>query len=110
MTGRLLITGGGGFIGTNLVHELTHSSGHQLSVIDNESTATPGSLDALRAQGVTAIRADIRDLDVLRRALDGIDTVVHLAADTRVLESIQDPVKNFDINVAGSFQIGRAHV
>ncbi len=107
MTERLLITGGGGFIGTNLIHELTESRGYQISVIDNESTAAPGSLDAMHTNGVRVVRGDIRDLDVLRRALDGVDTVVHLAADTRVLDSIADPVKNFEVNAVGTFHLLR---
>jgi UDP-glucose 4-epimerase len=104
MSERLLITGGGGFIGTNLVHELRRAGGYEISVIDNESA---GTLAPLAALGVHTIRADIRDAAAVRRALDGVDTIVHLAADTRVLDSIRDPERNFDVNVAGSFHLLR---
>lgn len=104
MTERLLITGGGGFIGTNLIHELRRSTGYDLSVIDNESA---GSLAPLSALGIPVVRADIRDVESVRRALAGVDTIIHLAADTRVLDSIQDPVRNFEVNVVGSFHLLR---
>jgi UDP-glucose 4-epimerase len=101
---RLLVTGGAGFIGANLIDDLVRAGGYEIRVVDNESTSR---LERIPAHGVNAIRADIRDLEVVGRALDGVDTVVHLAADTRVMDSIADPAKNFDVNVAGSFHLLR---
>ena len=70
MTARLLITGGGGFIGTNLIHELRCSqSRYELSVLDNESA---GTLAPLAALGVETIRADIRDFDAVARLKPGV--------------------------------------
>lgn len=53
------------------------------------------------------IKADILDHVTLSKLLQGIDIVIHLAADTSVVDSIADPVKNFDINVAGTFHLLR---
>ena len=101
---RLLVTGGAGFIGANLLDELRRAPDYEITVVDNEST---GSFGRIAARGITAIRGDIRDAEVVRRALDGVETVVHLAADTRVMDSIADPAGNFDVNVAGSFHLLR---
>ena len=101
---RLLITGGAGFIGVNLVDELRRVPDYDITVLDNEST---GRFERIAARGIRTLRGDIRDAEILRQALDGVETVVHLAADTRVMDSIADPALNFDINVAGSFQLLR---
>jgi UDP-glucose 4-epimerase len=99
---RLLVTGGAGFIGANLVDELRRAGGYDITVVDNEST---GSLERIAAPGLTTMRGDIRDAAVLRQALAGVDTVIHLAADTRVIDSISNPAHNFDVNVVGSFHL-----
>jgi len=101
---RLLVTGGAGFIGVNLVAELRRATDYDITVVDNEST---GRFERIAERGITVIRGDIRDAEVLRQALDGVETVVHLAADTRVMDSIADPARNFDVNVAGSFHLLR---
>ena len=101
MIGRLLITGGCGFIGANLVRRATEFRlAHKVRVIDDESL---GSRAAIAPWDVEFIAGDIRDADLMRRALRDVDAVVHLAADTRVIDSIADPARNFDVNVAGTF-------
>jgi UDP-glucose 4-epimerase len=97
---KVLITGGAGFIGSNLVAELVTAGGYDVAVLDNESAGRFGDIADF---GVRCIRADLLDEAALRDVLVGIDTVVHLAADTRVMESIADPSKNFRTNVIGSF-------
>ena len=104
MAARLLITGGAGFIGVNLIEELTRVAACDITVLDNEST---GRLDDVASFCARTIRADIRDSAAVREAVTGVYTVVHLAADTRVMDSIADPARNFDINVAGSFNVLR---
>lgn len=104
MAARLLITGGAGFIGVNVIDALSRAGGYDITVLDNEST---GSFDHVAPFGVRIVRSDIRDAGVVRRALDGIETVLHLAADTRVIDSIADPAKNFDVNVVGTFTLLR---
>lgn len=101
---RILITGGAGFIGSNLIRELNSAKNYEIIVIDNESSGNPSQLPL---ECIKYIKADIRDQSVLSSALLGVDVVVHLAADTGVIDSIADPVKNFDINVAGTFNLLR---
>lgn len=101
---RVLVTGGCGFIGANLV-PLLAAAGWQVRVLDNESMGRRDHLDNFTGD---FIHGDIRDPAALEVALDGVDVVVHLAADTRVIESIADPALNFDVNVVGSFRLMEA--
>ena len=97
----VLITGGAGFIGRHLA---THLTDHdvQVTVLDNESLGDRRHLDLDR---VRFVAGDLRDPDVVREAVAGQDAVVHLAADTRVMDSIDNPGHNFDNNVVGSFHL-----
>jgi UDP-glucose 4-epimerase len=99
---RVLVTGGCGFIGANLARRLAGRRDVQLRVFDNESLGRRAFLGDF---GGEFIHGDIRDRAALDRALDGMDAVVHLAADTRVIESIANPGLNFDINVVGSLNL-----
>jgi UDP-glucose 4-epimerase len=99
----LLITGGCGFIGANLLRHLDAS--HDIRVLDNLSRGQRELLPADR--DVELMVGDIRDADAVGRALQGIDVVVHLAAFGSVAESVTDPVENFDINVRGTFEMLR---
>ncbi|MDD2943714.1 MAG: GDP-mannose 4,6-dehydratase [bacterium] len=101
---RILITGGAGFIGSNLIAELRHAGDYDIVVVDDESL---GRFSHIAEWSVECIKADIRDHATMATALRDVDTVVHLAADTRVLDSIADPQKNFDVNVAGTFHLLR---
>ncbi len=98
---KVLITGGAGFIGRHLASHLT-DHGVAVTVIDNESLGDRSHLDLDR---VRFIAGDLRDGDDLRTALTGQDAVVHLAADTRVMDSIENPAHNFDNNVVGTFNL-----
>ncbi|MFV0473283.1 MAG: NAD-dependent epimerase/dehydratase family protein [Pikeienuella sp.] len=98
----ILITGGAGFVGVNLTHYLTARGGYRITVLDNE---TLGDRRHLEPYGVNFIHGDICDESALKRALEGRDFVVHLAADTRVMDSIENPRHNFEVNVAGSFRL-----
>ncbi len=100
---RILITGGAGFIGSNLITELKRAGCDDIVVVDNESL---GKLSRITSS-VECVKADIRDQITMASVLRGIDTVVHLAADTQVINSIADPIKNFDINVVGTFNLLR---
>jgi UDP-glucose 4-epimerase len=98
---QVLITGGAGFIGRHLA---TYLADHdfEVTVLDNESLGDRKHLDLDR---IRFVAGDIRDRDALREALAGRDAVVHLAADTRVMDSIDDPAHNFDNNVIGTFEL-----
>jgi UDP-glucose 4-epimerase len=99
---NVLITGGAGFIGRHLADHLTRQDDVSVTVIDNESLGDRKHLDLDR---VRFIEGDIRNRDALGSALEGQEVVVHLAADTRVIESIADPSHNFDTNVVGTFNL-----
>lgn len=99
-----LVTGGCGFIGVNLVSRLC-GRGDAVRVFDNLSTGRHEDAAALGAQ---VIVGDVRDASALSDAAKGADVVVHLAAHTRVIESIADPDLNFDVNVLGTKNVLQA--
>jgi nucleoside-diphosphate-sugar epimerase len=95
---NICITGGAGFIGSNLYKELI-KRGHTVRVIDNMST---GKLNNL-PQGATVVVKDI--CRVVPKDLDGIDIVFHCAALARVQMSIQEPLRYNETNVTGSLKV-----
>ncbi len=103
---RYLITGGCGFIGSNLVRRLA-PLGARIRVLDNLTT---GRAEDVEGFGVDLHEGDIRDEAAVARAVEGVDVVVHLAAHTRVLDSIQQPWENFEINARGTLVVLSASV
>ena len=99
---KIVVTGGCGFVGNNLLAKLSASSGYSLTILDNESLGKRSWLGDL---DIDFISGDIRNKDDVERALAGADLVVHLAADTRVMDSIADPAFNFESNVVGTLNI-----
>jgi UDP-glucose 4-epimerase len=100
---RILVTGGAGYIGAHLVVELL-GAGHDVVVVDDLSS---GHVDALaRAQSIAGrtcslLVGDVADRDLMAQALDGVDTVMHLAAFKQVGESVARPERYFRNNVGG---------
>ena len=105
---RILITGGAGFIGSNMANTLL-SEGHDVVIYDNMSR--PGSernLEWLHASGGDAlqvIRGDIRDADAIAAAVRDVDVVVHLAGQVAVTTSVINPREDFEINALGTFNV-----
>ncbi len=103
-----LITGGAGFVGTNLADRLARE-GKPVVVLDNLSR--PGVERNLRwltdTHGglITAEIGDLRDRFVIRRALAEADEVVHLAAQVAVTTSLEEPVHDLDVNLRGTFNL-----
>jgi UDP-glucose 4-epimerase len=97
----ILVTGGAGFLGATLVRRLA-ANGHAIRVLDNLTTGDASYLDGVE---VELIEGDIRDAKTLDDALEGIESVVHLAAAGSVVMSVADPATNFDVNVLGTFQV-----
>jgi UDP-glucose 4-epimerase len=93
-----LVTGGAGFVGVNLIRLLA-SRGIAVRVLDDLSQGRRTDLDGL---GADLVVGDIRDRATVEQVLDGVDVVVHLAAHTRVVESIADPLESFDVNARGT--------
>jgi nucleoside-diphosphate-sugar epimerase len=99
--GRLaLVTGGAGFIGSHLVSALIER-GSRVRVIDDLTTGHLSQVDP-RAE---LIKADIRSLESIKPAFDGVDCVFHVAAMPRVPLSIQRPVETHMVNVVGSLNV-----
>lgn len=99
---KILLTGGAGFVGSNLISRLQEIGGYEVIALDNEVLGKREFIADLRHEFV---HGDIRDKELVRRIVNGVDAVVHLAADTRVIPSIANPGFNMDVNVAGSFNI-----
>jgi UDP-glucose 4-epimerase len=99
-----LVTGGCGFIGVNLTSRLV-TEGHRVRILDNLSLGKPGDIQHL---GVDLQIGDVRDPAAVKKACIGVDVVVHLAAHTRVVESVSNPELNFEINAIGTFNVLQA--
>jgi CDP-paratose 2-epimerase len=106
--GRTLVTGGAGFIGTNLADRLLRA-GEEVVILDDLSR--PGVLDNLRwlqdehGDRLRAELGDIRDPEVVRRAVDGVTTVFHFAAQVAVTTSVDAPMQDFGINLLGTMTL-----
>jgi dTDP-L-rhamnose 4-epimerase len=99
---KILITGGAGFIGTHLT-QVALQRGHQVRILDNLSEQVHGSSAAFVPQpGAEFIRGDITIRSDMERALDGIDTVVHLAAETGTGQSMYEIARYYQVNVQGT--------
>lgn len=100
---KILITGGAGFIGTNLISFLnSHSNNYEIGVIDNESL---GKRSDIQGDILNFHCFDIKDSDSFDLLDYEYDTVIHLAASTRVIESIKKPSLMIDNNVIGTFRL-----
>ena len=95
-----LVTGGGGFIGSNLVRALL-AQGRRVRVLDNFATGFRENLDEVKNK-IDLLEGDIRDADTCRKACDGVDIVFHQAAIPSVPRSMEDPQLSFDVNVVGT--------
>jgi UDP-glucose 4-epimerase len=101
---QYLVTGGCGFIGVNLIARLVEQ-GDRVRVLDNLSL---GKREDVAPFDVDLQVGDVRDLSAVTAACRGVDEVVHLAADTRVIESIAHPEFNFEVNAMGTMNVLRA--
>ena len=105
---RVLITGGAGFIGSNLADRIL-GEGHAVVIYD--SLARPGVernlawLKSRHGDAVEPVRADLRDAHALTQAAEGVDAAFHLAAQVAVTTSMVEPVEDFDINVRGTLSL-----
>lgn len=98
-----LVTGGAGFIGSNLVEALLER-GERVRVLDNFSTGKRENLHPFR-DDVDLFEGDIRSYHLVRRAMDGIEVVLHQAALPSVPRSIADPLTTNEVNVEGTLNV-----
>jgi UDP-glucose 4-epimerase len=95
---RALVTGGAGFIGSALVRAL-RERGYDVRVYDDLSVGDPANIDGTDAE---IVRGDVCDLAALTEAARGCDAAFHLAAGAGVIQSIDEPLVNFDQNARGT--------
>ena len=99
---KVLITGGAGFIGSNIARLIAVDTGAHVVVLDDLSSGYRENLEGLP---VAFLEGDVRDPAIVRRAIDGCDTVFHLAASVGNTRSIDDPVRDSEINVLGTLRV-----
>ena len=99
---KALITGGAGFIGSNIAKKMLEDH-HEVTILDNLSSGYSTNIDAL--PGVRFIEGDIRDPSAVNSAIKGSEVVFHLAASVGNKRSIDFPIIDADINVMGTLTV-----
>lgn len=101
-----LVTGGAGFIGSNLVEYLMKKGAGKVRILDNFSTGSPENIKEFeKHSNLEIIEGDIRDVETCRKAMEGIEYVLHQAALGSVPRSINDPINTNDNNVTGFLNV-----
>jgi len=100
---KFLVTGGAGFIGSNIVDELVRGV-HEVKVVDNFMTGKRENLTDV-IDKIELVEGDIRDLDLMKKITKGVDFVIHQAAFRSVAKSVVDPTLTNDINIAGTLNV-----
>jgi len=103
MAGLSLVTGGAGFIGSNLVRALV-ARGEGVRVLDDFSSGLRENLEEIR-RDIDLVEGDVRDPEACRRACKGAEVVFHEAAIASVPRSIEDPRTSFAVNALGTFNL-----
>jgi UDP-glucose 4-epimerase len=98
---RVLVTGGGGFIGSNLVRGLLER-GDEVRVLDNFSTGNRANLEGL---DVEVVEGELRSYERVHNAVRGVEVVFHLGALGSVPRSVQDPLTSSAVNVEGTLNV-----
>jgi len=100
---KFLVTGGAGFIGTNIVEELL-KQGHSVRVLDNFSTGKRENLIEFKSD-TELIEGDIRSYHTVIQSTKGIDVILHQAALPSAPRSVNDPITTNEVNVMGTLNI-----
>ncbi len=100
---KYLVTGGAGFIGSNIVEELL-KKGEKVRVLDNFSTGKRENLTSFLDK-IELIEGDIRNNHIIIEAVEGIDIILHQAALPSVPRSVKDPITTNEVNVKGTLNI-----
>lgn len=99
---KVVVTGGSGFIGSNLAEELLNK--YDVTVIDNLSTGRIENLKSI-IKDIEFIKGSINDQNLLKKAFSGSDTVFHQAAIPSVQRSIDDPIASNEANIDGTLKV-----
>ncbi len=106
--GRYLVTGGAGTIGSTIVDQLVASGAAEVVVLDNFVRGRPENLSAARESGtVSVVSGDIRDTELVRSLMSGIDVVFHQAA-IRITQCASDPRLALEVLVDGTYEVVEA--
>lgn len=97
---KYLVTGGAGFIGSNLVDELLKRN-HEVTVFDNLSTGYRQNV----SKGARLIKGDVSNMRQIKRAVKGMNGIFHFAANRAVLRSVDDPIGTDEANVRGTLNL-----
>lgn len=100
---KYLVTGGAGFIGSNIVDALVEA-GEEVRVLDNFSTGKRDNIEHLRGK-IDMIEGDLRYPDDVARSVDGVDFVLHQGAIPSVPRSVADPVLSNETNITGTLNV-----
>lgn len=98
-----LVTGGAGFIGTNLCEELL-KRGHKVRIIDNLSTGREENIEGI-INDIELVKGDIRELNTIKKAAHGVDYILHQAALPSVPRSVADPIESNNVNIDGTLNV-----
>ena len=106
---NILITGGAGFIGSNLANRLL-AQGHHITIFDNLSrSGCERNLAWLRQsygeQNLKVVKASLSDYEALQQAAEGVQRIYHLAGQVAVTTSVKDPRSDFESNALGTFNV-----
>ncbi|MDD5132024.1 MAG: SDR family oxidoreductase [bacterium] len=100
---KFLITGGAGFIGSNITEALLKKK-HKVRILDNFSTGKMSNIAGFRSK-IEIIKGDIRDVKTVNRAVKGVDYVLHQAALPSVARSVADPATSNKVNIEGTLNV-----
>ncbi|MGY5142958.1 MAG: NAD-dependent epimerase/dehydratase family protein [Candidatus Nitrosopumilus sp. bin_32a] len=103
---KIFVTGGAGFIGKHLIKKLQNE--HELIVYENFSSSSEEDFLNLLKNNISLIKGDLTNYSLLKKSLEGVDLVIHLAAKIDILESIKHPANTHKINVEGSLNMLRS--
>lgn len=105
---QYLITGGAGFIGSNIAEELLNR-GENVRILDNFSTGKRENIEYLKykfqSNSLDIIEGDIRSYHIVREAVEGVDFILHQGALPSVPRSVKDPLTSNEVNVVGTLNI-----
>lgn len=112
---RYLVTGGAGFIGSNIVEELLRQ-GENVRILDNFATGKRSNIDAIKdifiaekkqktIEKLEVVEGDIRSYHIVREAVENVDFILHQAALPSVPRSVKDPLTSNEVNVVGTLNI-----
>jgi UDP-glucose 4-epimerase len=99
---KTLVTGGSGFIGSNIV-KLLREEGHEVAVLDNLMSGHRKNLDPFPE--VQFVEGDVRDAALINRLAQGVEVIFHLAASVGNTRSLENPIDDSEINVIGTLRV-----